>query len=72
MFTLSNPYTHVTSAAFAQAWLKPGSVKLRSAQVCSGLFTLFMRVGAVETKKSSTLPDALEKSLLLQPGISNM
>ena len=34
MFTLPKPMSHVSSAALAQARLKPGS---SSAQVCSGL-----------------------------------
>jgi hypothetical protein len=35
MFALSNPYAYVTSAAFAQAQLRPGSDLLRSAHVYS-------------------------------------
>src|SRR5437016_1092798 len=38
MFALLNPMSHVSSAVFAQAGLRPGS---SSAQVCSGLLTLF-------------------------------
>jgi hypothetical protein len=41
MFTLPNPVSHVSSAAFAQALLRLGSgqahLRLKSAQVCSGL-----------------------------------
>jgi hypothetical protein len=37
MFALPNPMSQVSSAAFAQARLKPGS---SSVQVCSGLLTL--------------------------------
>jgi hypothetical protein len=47
MFALPNLISHVSSAAFAQARLRPGlpsaqvsSGQLRSAQVCSGLLTV--------------------------------
>ena len=51
MFALSNPMSHVSSAAFAQARLRLGSGLLRFAQVCSPPMT---RRGAVKTNLTDT------------------